>query len=233
MGSPRPQLWQHIEDLAWSLCCTIKGRIFSFITHVLLCIYAETHTVCVVFITKCEIKHSEKPRQGKTRRFIRLLLLFNNPLIRLFASPLVIKAASVYYNWSTGNSLLSTFMSSDAHLLWRPGLFTPRLIWIIMDTIFLLGNNEIEPFPWISPKAFKSRVSLWWNALWNISVMALVRSLNATVYAWICVPAWRALKHLICTRVHLHGLHGFTDAPYSCVCAGACDSQTSSSALPL
>lgn len=56
-------------------------------------------------------------------------------------------------------------------------------------------------------------------------MMALVRILNAIVDAGIGVPAYR------CVTCICMALLGFMDAPYSCVCAGTRDSQTSSSTL--
>lgn len=127
VGSPRPQLWERIEAPADRCAAQPKAGFFSFLTHVLLCTYAETHVVHVIYATKREIKHAEKPRRGKTGPFIGLLLLFNNPLIRLFASPLVIKG--VYCDWSIGKqtpllrpvrrcllALTSQFVSSSSHL---------------------------------------------------------------------------------------------------------------------
>lgn len=112
--------------------------------------------------------------------------MFLNPLIQLFASPLIIKGAVVYCEWSAGNQLLSSFLSGDARLLRHSSLFTPRLIWNIMDT-------RNRAFSSISPKAYKRQVSLWRRALWNISLMALVHILKATVDAWIGVPAYRCM----------------------------------------
>lgn len=142
VGSPRPQLRQRIEAPARPL--HNQKEDLSLFSHVLLCTYAGTHVVHVIYATKREVKHAKKPRWGKTGLFIGLLRLFNNPLIRLFVSLLVIKG--VYCDWSIGNKPLSSVLSGDACLLWHPNLFLPCLIWIIMDTIFLLGNDGIKPF---------------------------------------------------------------------------------------